>query len=144
MKVKRKFPFVLLSFVLVLALLVTGLVSPGFALPLFYPKDEGAAGTDALNNRQLAALSENSLAPDGTVLPMGKSAAFSIEPVAGITISAGENALDKERTFRMEEVSEEQYTQLEDSLCEHIGPQIVVGAWELDAGLADDEMLPGT
>ena len=144
MKVKRRFPFVLLTLVLVLALLVTGLVSPGFALPLFYPKDEGPVGTDALSERQLAALAENALAPDGTVLPTGKSAAFSIEPVAGITISAEEDALDKDRTFRMEEVSEAQYAQLEDSLCEHIGPQLVVGAWELDAGLADDEMLPGT
>lgn len=40
MKVKHQFPVVLLCITMVLVLVVTGFVTPGFALPLFLPKEE--------------------------------------------------------------------------------------------------------
>ncbi|MBQ6364134.1 MAG: zinc ribbon domain-containing protein, partial [Lachnospiraceae bacterium] len=71
------------------------------------------------------------------------SPAFSTSPVKGITISGAEGALDKERTFTMTEVPDEQYQALNDRLEEIDNMSAVLGAWELDAGLADDEVLPG-
>ncbi|MBR2995413.1 MAG: zinc-ribbon domain-containing protein, partial [Lachnospiraceae bacterium] len=44
------------------------------------------------------------------------SPAFSTSPVKGITISGAEGALDKERTFTMTEVPDEQYQALNDKL----------------------------
>ncbi|MBE6825915.1 MAG: hypothetical protein E7511_03415 [Ruminococcus sp.] len=139
MKVKHQFPVVLLCITMVLVLVVTG-----FALPLFLPKEEQGK-SDQLSDKQLLKLS-NSVQTDenGFVLPAGKSDAFTVTPVDGITISAEANALDKNRKFKMEEVSPEVWESLETSANEHIGPQMVVGAWELDAGLADDEVLPGS
>ncbi len=71
------------------------------------------------------------------------SPAFSTSPVKGITISGAEGALDKERTFTMTEVPDEQYQALNDKLEAIDDMGGVIGAWELDAGLADNEVLPG-
>ncbi len=72
-----------------------------------------------------------------------KSPAFSVNPTEGVTISGEENALDHERDFTMTEVEDEEFENLMAGL-EQIDPMgAVLNAWELDAGLADDELLPG-
>ena len=77
-------------------------------------------------------------------LPEGKSKAFSINPVSGVTIAAGENELDKDREFSFTPVSDEEFEQFDNDLPDKTGSiGNIVGAWELDAGLADDEVLPG-
>ena len=74
------------------------------------------------------------------ILPCGTSKAFRMETPYGVTISAGENALDKDRTFSLESVSGEQIEQLEEVFVNDIeGPGMILDAWELDAGLKDDE-----
>ncbi len=73
-----------------------------------------------------------------------KSPAFSVSPVKGVTISAEEGALDKERTFSMSEVSDAEYDSLNDALAQIDDMGGILGAWELDAQLADDEVLPGS
>ena len=74
---------------------------------------------------------------------MNPSPAFSVSPIKGITISADEGALDHERTFTITEVSDEEYRSLNDGLEKIDNMSAVIGAWELDAGLKDDEVLPG-
>ena len=77
-------------------------------------------------------------------LPEGKSKAFSIHPVDGVTIAAEENALDKDREFTFTPVSDEEFEQFDNDLVDKTGSiGNIVGAWELDIGLADDEVLPG-
>lgn len=118
----KRFPTVLLCLVLVFALLVSAVGWPAWLIPLITPAEKTAP----------------------VVLPEGESEAFEIKPVDGITISAGENALDKDREFKLEAVSGDEYEELSENYWEAVdSPGIVVGAWELDAGLADDEMLPG-
>ncbi len=74
-----------------------------------------------------------------------KSPAISIRPAEGVTITAEENALDRERTFTMTEAEDKEYVSLQKTLEENIDPSaVILDAWELDAGLSDDEVLPGS
>ncbi|MCR5673810.1 MAG: zinc ribbon domain-containing protein [Lachnospiraceae bacterium] len=77
---------------------------------------------------------------------VGNSKAFSVQPAEGVTISAPENALDKNRKFKMEEVPIERSIELEESLTDMFEDEdfAVYKTWELDAGLEDNEILPGT
>lgn len=122
---ERRFPVVLLCLTLVLALIVTGFGTPGFFLRL--PKE-----------------AENAETLEFDPMAEGHSKAFSINPVPGITISAEENALDKDREFKMEELSAEQYESYQDTLDEIEPLSFVQNAWHLDAGLSDEDLLPGT
>ncbi len=80
-----------------------------------------------------------------TFLPKGKSKAFKITPVEGITISAEENALDKDREFTMKALSEKQIDDFGDKFnAERKETGCVISAWELHAGMADNEVLEGS
>lgn len=72
-----------------------------------------------------------------------KTPAFSVNPAEGVTISGEENALDRERNFSMTEVADEGFETLMAGLEQIDSMGAVLNAWELDAGLADDEFLPG-
>lgn len=79
-----------------------------------------------------------------TVLPSGKSKAFTMETPYGITISAEENALDKDREFTLQAVDPDEYERLDKELPDAAGSAgLLVGAFEIDAGLQDSEVLPG-
>lgn len=79
-----------------------------------------------------------------TVLPEGKSKAFRMKTPYGITISAEKNALDRDRTFSVEPADAAQYDAVTAAIPEAVGaPALLLGLWELDAGMADDELLPG-
>ncbi|MBR4569536.1 MAG: formylglycine-generating enzyme family protein [Candidatus Riflebacteria bacterium] len=80
-----------------------------------------------------------------TFLPKGKSKAFKITPVEGVTISAEENALDKDREFTMKALPEKQIDDFADKLnTERKETGCVISAWELHAGMADNEILEGS
>ncbi|MCR4644721.1 MAG: hypothetical protein K5695_04845 [Oscillospiraceae bacterium] len=134
---KRSFPTVLLSLMLVLALLVTGLGTPGFLVPLLSGK-QPVGGNEPVSDDDGKPLE---------VIPLaeGHSKPFRIEPLPGITISAEENALDHDRDFRMTELEQLSIDNAEAELSDLFEqPYLAVGGWHLDAGLADDETLPGT
>lgn len=117
----KRFPTLLLCLVLIAAILVTGLGWPAWLMPLVAPARKTPV-----------------------VLPEGESAAFEIKPIEGITISAEENALDKDRDFTLEAVGEKEFGSLVEGYWNSSdSPGLVIDAWELDAGLSDDEMLPG-
>ncbi|MBP0972965.1 MAG: hypothetical protein J5851_03555 [Oscillospiraceae bacterium] len=124
---KHSFPVVLLCLTLVLALLVTGLGTPGFLVPLLSGKQ-----TNTTETLEFDPMAE------------GHSKPFRIEPVPGVTISAEENALDKDRTFTMEPLSTEKFESYQDTLDEIDPLTFVHDAWHLDAGLSDEDLLPGT
>ncbi|MBR1857524.1 MAG: zinc ribbon domain-containing protein, partial [Oribacterium sp.] len=74
------------------------------------------------------------------ILPKGKSKAFRMKTPYGVTISAEENALDRDRTFTLEPVGGDKIVQLEEVFVTDIeGPGMILDAWELNAGLEDDE-----
>lgn len=75
-------------------------------------------------------------------LPKGNSKAFSTEPVEGITISAKENALDHDRTFKMTAVGERDMQELGKTFAD-IGIDLLA-AWDIDAGMSAEEVMPGT
>lgn len=74
---------------------------------------------------------------------VGNSKAFEIEPIEGITISATENALDKDREFKLTVASEKQWKHDAKVVEKQFGANPFL-VFELDAGMKSDEMLPGT
>ncbi|MBR4719325.1 MAG: hypothetical protein IKP31_03660 [Lachnospiraceae bacterium] len=113
-----------------MAILVTGFSFPGFLLPLLNSNERYSAGSN-----------KNSLS-----FVTGNSKAFSVEPIDGVTISAEENAFDKDRSLSMTELSYEETVKVCESY-ERIFPEdpaILFGVWDFDAGLEEDEILPGS
>ena len=124
---KRLF-FVLLSLTLVLGILCAGFIRPGFLLDVFSFRAPG-------------------IPKSATVVPenpemRGNSRAFDITPAEGVRISAKEGALDRDREFKAETLSEDQLGAAQNSLGYDEG--YLIGAWEMDAGLDDDEYTPGS
>ena len=72
---------------------------------------------------------------------VGNSKAFKIEPIEGITISAAENALDKNREFKLKPVDDKTFKKVSKILDTDQNKTLVV--FDLDAGLKPDEHFPG-
>ena len=139
MTAKRKFPTALLAVTLALAIAVSAVGWPGWAVSLF-GKNRASKAASA----DIAASASNFVSQGDQSRIEGHSAAFTINPLEGITISAEENALDRDREFKMRDATEEEFGRLEASAFDALGePGLILGAWELDAGLKDDEQLPG-
>ena len=85
--------------------------------------------------------------PDGRTPEMknGKSKAFKITPVEGVTISAEENALDKDREFTMKGLPESEIEKFSKSFNGNLRETgCILTGWELHAGMSEKEILPGT
>ena len=121
----------LLCLTLILALLVSGLTYPGFLLPLFRQKIKVEIPPESTYVHEVQPVT-------------GNSQAFSITPCEGFTLSAEANALDKDRTWNVERVSYDTILEQQEKMHSIDGYNVYVfDAWEIDAGLADDELLPG-
>ncbi len=107
-----------LSIVLVAAILITGFWQPGF-----FRRSTPDPGPTVSNTGN------------------GNSAAFSVTPLPGFTVSAEENALDRDRTFDVTEVSEDTFTEVSQAIGDG---GILMELYELDSGLPENESFPGT
>lgn len=77
------------------------------------------------------------------LLPIvGNSKPVDVEPVEGIRITAAENALDKDREFKITAVSDKDWDALEKKLSDVSEDQMLF-CFDLDAGMEPDEHLPG-
>lgn len=79
--------------------------------------------------------------PKKEKIVVGHSKAFTIEPIEGITISAPKDALDKNRKFKLEPVSDKTYDKVVKQFENSQTKPVFV--FDLDAGLATDDHLPG-
>ena len=128
------------------AVLFTGFVKPGFFLS--GKKDPGSQTTGYTPAKKTPDPSSQQK-PQETPpsLPeseyTGSSRAFENTPCEGITVRAKENAFDKDTivNFTVLDDLPTEYMQLDAEL-ERQGLYPVY-AWEVDAGLADDEVIPG-
>ena len=115
---------------LLLVLVVTGFGKPGFLLKFLQAKEPRISASAQVRPSPLPAY--------------GHSDPFSVEPLPGFTISAERNAMDRNRSFTVAEMSWDALSSLQDKLLE-VGSGIqLLSGWELDAGLGDEERLPGT
>lgn len=73
---------------------------------------------------------------------VGNSKPVDVEPVDGIRITAPANALDKDREFKITAVSDNDWDALEKKLSDVSEDQMLF-CFDLDAGMAPDEHLPG-
>ena len=95
--------------------------------------------SDDINNNDTDPLDQ--IIPYSEVI--GNSKPFSNTPCEGITVSAEANAFykDTEVKFTPVDDSMESFPAFEDNLFEQ--GYMTVGGWEVDAGLKDDETIPG-
>ncbi len=143
---RNKFPSVLLCFTLILAITVSGLTFPGFLLPLFgkvktdskdKPESSQQSGTQngKENNEQTTVATP--------VEWVGHSKAFTITPFEGVTVSAQENALDKDRTFEISALNDDELEEVVDAYAAAMNDSYYpLGGMHISAGLAPDELLP--
>lgn len=136
----KKLITALIAVLILLAFLFTSLGYPGFMLKKFRAKTPDPVITTP--EQLLESLPDGEL-PERLILT-GNSAPFTITPQPGVTISAEENALDTDREFTLTPCGAEKVQELNSVLDENNCGMDLVKLWEHDAGLADDEYLPGT
>jgi len=141
-KKNKRIGIALTSAAIVLAFVFTGFGCPGFIIPLIRKKQPEPVIYTA--DELLYSIPSSEPEENVRVLPQGNSQAFSIEPEPGVVISAEENALDHDREFTLTPCTDEEYEQFDEVIAEYNMDMVMLKAWELDAGLADDEALPGT
>jgi len=73
---------------------------------------------------------------------VGNSKAFEIEPIEGITISAGKNALDKDREFKINPVGENEWTKMKKELAA-VSVEQPLFAFDMNSGQSEEELFPG-
>ena len=143
---RNRFPSVLLCFTLILAITVSGLTFPGFLLPLF-----GEVKTDSRDKTESGQQSEAQGEKENTeqttaATPVewaGHSKAFTITPLEGVTVSALKNALDKDRTFEISALSDDELEEVVDTYAAAMNDSYYpLGGMHISAGLAPDELLP--
>lgn len=122
---KHRFPTALLCITIVLAIAFTALAYPGYMLSLFGEKHAAEEQKES-------------------DIVYGNSKPISAEPQKGVRITAEENALPKDREVKFEELGEEKFSELAETLSTQAEvPSELIGAWEFDVGLKDDELAPG-
>ena len=73
---------------------------------------------------------------------VGNSKPVDVEPVEGIRITAAANALDKDREFKITAVDEKTWEEADKKIAEVSGEKMLF-CFDLDAGMAPEEHLPG-
>ncbi len=73
---------------------------------------------------------------------VGNSKPVDVEPVEGIRITAAENALDKDREFKITPVDEKTWEKTEKRIADESGEKMLF-CFDLDAGMKPQEHIPG-
>lgn len=105
----------------------------------------GAGGKGAGENPIVPDLELTIAEQEGeTPLPpvVGNSKPVDVQPVDGIRITAPENALDKDREFKITAVDEKTWDESEKRIAEASGQQMLF-CFDLDADMEADERMPG-
>ncbi len=101
---------------------------------------------DKKNQADYAPAPELTIAEQEGIEPVepvvGYSKPMDVEPVDGIRITAAENALDKDREFKITPVSDQDWKMLENKMADASDEQMLF-CFDLDAGMEPDEHLPG-
>ena len=76
------------------------------------------------------------------VIKEGHSKSFKLEPIEGITISPPENALDKDREFKITPVAEKSRKKMEKELAA-VSFEQPLFAFDMNSGQTEEELFPG-
>lgn len=112
-------------------------------------KESNGSKTNPDSSQDVPVLSEEwmseylSTDPDTNPAPMPVSGtkAFKVTPVDGLTISAPENALDKDREFSVEKISADTIMDITGQYVD--ANWLLLGGYEIDGGMTSDERIPG-
>ena len=115
---------------LLLVLAVTGFGKPGFLLKFLQAKEP-----------KISASAQVRPSPPPAY---GHSDPFDIEPLPGFRISAEKDAMDRNRSFSVTEMAYEKLAELEERLIGEGTYLLFFAGWEVDAGMSDEEQIPGT
>lgn len=144
-KRRNRNPLILSATALVLAVaLVLGLWKPGFLWELKKNISSQIGlhdSEEAIGDPYLEELLNYIPEYNPSEIPVSGTAAFTVSPMEGITISAESNALDQERTFETTPLTESELGEL--FATSSYGEWLPVFAFDFDAGMSDDQRLPG-
>jgi DNA-directed RNA polymerase subunit RPC12/RpoP len=161
---KSKNALILSSVAVVLIItLIVGLWKPGYIWQwldkdriVVSEKDNGqnnkgsnSSRTSPDSNQDVSVLSEEWMAEylasdPGTnpaPMPVSGTKAFKVTPADGLTISAPENALDKDREFTAEKINADKIMDFTEKYVD--ADWLVLGGYEIDGGINPDERMPG-
>ena len=135
----------LIAVVLAAAILFTGFVEPGFLKrkPVIDIKNTASSTFDNISS---VAESENN--PDnvvpGDLSGYGNSKEIAMSPCDGVFVSAPKDAFLQDTEIRIQPITEADETLL-NTVAELEKERVrAIAAFEVDAGLEDDEVIPGT
>lgn len=134
--------------------LIVGLWKPGYIWKLI-DKDrigraeKGVSNKESGNSQDVSVLSEEWLSEylltdPGTnpaPIPVSGTNAFTHNPVEGLTISASENALDWERKFIVEKISDDKILGIARKYVN--SNWLLLGGCDINGGMVSDEHMPG-
>lgn len=112
-------------------------------------KENSGSNANADSNQDVSVLSEEWMSEylstdPGTnpaPMPISGTKAFKATPTDGLTISASENALDKEREFTAEKISDDKIMNITEQYVD--ANWLLLGGYEIDGGIDSDERMPG-
>ena len=161
-KSKNTLIFSGVAVVLIIALIV-GLWKPGYVWQwidndriIGTEKDNGknnngssGSKTSPDSNQDVSVLSEEWMSEylstdPGTnpaPMPVSGTKAFTVTPADGLTISASENALDKEREFTAEKINDDKIMDITRQYAD--ADWLLLGGYKIDGGIDSDERMPG-
>ncbi len=135
----------LIAVLLVPVILFTGFVDPGFfkGKPVIDVKNTASSTSDNTSN---VVESENNLdnVVPGDLSGYGNSKEIAMSPCDGVFVSAPKDAFLQDTEIRIQPVTEADETLL-NTVAELEKERVrAIAAFEVDAGLEDDEVIPGT
>ncbi|MBO4872137.1 MAG: hypothetical protein J5496_01840 [Lachnospiraceae bacterium] len=135
----------LIAVLLVAALLFTGFVEPGFFKrpPVNNVINTGTSTSDNISNVVESENNPDNVVP-GDLSGYGNSKEIAMSPCDGVFVSAPKDAFLQDTEIRIQPITEADETLL-NTVAELEKERVrAIAAFEVDAGLEDDEVIPGT
>lgn len=140
----------IIAVLLAVVLLFTGFVLPGFFWDIIYPDEPDPVYTVPGGNGGYGdggyEADARGLSAEEVFLPesLGNSMPVDCEPCEGVHVTAAENAFEEDTVIRMTPISEADATARQAFSEMEAGGAMPIAAFEVDAGLSDDDIMPGT
>lgn len=131
-KIKRKTILIIAS---IITLVVFSTVAVTWSINAFL---KGGSREDLLT---IGEIKEEKAQLNPAPMPLSGTKSFEVSPTNGVTISGEENVLDKERRFKAHKLKDKALKKLVEDF--PYGQRVVLDAYEVHAGLKEDEYFPG-
>ncbi len=105
------------------------------------PSPDSSQAVSVLSEEWMAEYLSTDPGTNPAPIPVSGTKAFKVTPAKGLTVSASENALDKEREFTAEKISDDKIMEITGQYTD--ANWLLLGGYEVSAGISPDERMPG-